>query len=99
MSIQTREELLDALQRLKPELQRRWPIESIGLFGSWARGEATPQSDVDLLVNFSGRITLFDFVEIKQQLEEWLECTVDLVDKSAVNPRLAPYILPEVISL
>jgi predicted nucleotidyltransferase len=99
MAVQTRDELIQRLKDLKEEIFQRWPVASIGLFGSWARGEATPSSDVDILVDFSGRITLLEFVDIKQHLETWLESPVDLVDKSALKPRLAPLILSDLIPL
>jgi uncharacterized protein len=99
----TREELIALLKAKKQELQQEWPIESMALFGSWARGEATPESDVDILISFDGhqhkvkdkRLGLFDYIGIKHQFEDMLGCSVDLVDRVAIKPILKPYILPE----
>ncbi len=104
MTFHNREELIEELRRLKRQLQSVWPIESLALFGSWVREDATPASDVDLLIQFrpgaeSDKIGAFEFVEIQLRLQEALGCKVDLVEKSALKPRLAKYILPEAIEL
>jgi predicted nucleotidyltransferase len=51
------------------DLRRRYPIHTIGVFGSWARGEQSPESDVDLLVTFSEPVGLFAYLELKEELE------------------------------
>lgn len=94
------DELKNQLRQLKTELQSTWPIESLALFGSWGRGDARPDSDVDLLISFKQgkgikRLGLFDFFTIKLSLEKALGCKVDLVEKQALKPNLANYILPE----
>ncbi|WP_414648341.1 nucleotidyltransferase family protein, partial [Dinghuibacter sp.] len=48
----TLETILEKLRAFKPELQRKYPISSLGVFGSYARGEATEKSDVDVAVEF-----------------------------------------------
>jgi hypothetical protein len=67
------------------EICKRNDISYCALFGSFARGEATEDSDVDLLVGFSKRIGLFDFVGIGQDLEEALNRKVDLVTEDGLS--------------
>lgn len=66
------------LQRLKPELVRRYHVRSIALFGSHARGEAGEESDVDLLVEMEP-VTYDNLFELKTFLEEQLEKKTDVV--------------------
>jgi len=60
--------------------------EYIGIFGSYARGEEQPDSDLDLLVRFGKRLTLLDLVGAEQELSEILGIKVDLVTENALSP-------------
>jgi predicted nucleotidyltransferase len=80
----------------KPFLATNWGVDSIGLFGSYARGEATADSDVDLLVTFSRPIG-WEIVDLKDYLEERLGVAVDLVTPRALKPLMAPAIWAEVL--
>ena len=68
---------------------RSMGVVSLKIFGSVARGEAGPESDVDLLVDLDPeqRISLLDYAHIKCELEDMLGCEVDLVERAAVRPR------------
>lgn len=68
---------------------------NIRLFGSLARGEATDESDIDLLVSMKKGRTYFDLVGLWQELEEFLGCKVDVLTDGAVNPYLKKQILAE----
>lgn len=63
-------------------------VASLSLFGSAARDEMTQQSDVDVLVSFTGPATLEDFMGLKEYLEGLLGVTVDLVTDKALKPRM-----------
>lgn len=68
---------------------RKWRIEELALFGSVLRDDFSPESDVDILVTFlpEARVSLFDFVEMKEELEKVLQRKVDLVSKGGLrNP-------------
>lgn len=68
---------------------RRWRIEEMALFGSVLRDDFSPESDVDILVTFSSdaQLSLLDFVEMKEELEETLHRQVDLVSRGGLrNP-------------
>ena len=64
------------------------PVLKVWLFGSYARGEATADSDVDLLVQFdhSSPIGLFAYARMRRELEELLRCKVDLVEEGTMRP-------------
>ena len=89
---------LDIRERILPVL-RRHGIKRAGMFGSFVRGEATPESDVDILVELDGQASLFDFIGIKLELEEVLERRVDLVQYAAIKPLLRDRILSEEVPL
>lgn len=72
-------------------------VGSISVFGSVARGEAGPDSDVDLLVEFSKPMDLFLFADIQEALTTWLGRRVDLVPKSGVMARIRDHVLREAV--
>ncbi len=91
-----RDEVLHCLSDKRAELASLG-VRSLDLFGSVARGEARPDSDVDLLVEFDRPIGLFHFTRVQRRLEELLGCRVDLVMKDAVKPQLRRGILAEAV--
>ena len=97
--ITTKEEILQTLKVLKSELQTRYKVKEIGLFGSFIRGEQSQNSDVDILVEFEVPIGLFKFLELEEYLETRLGRKVDLVSKKALKPRIGRYILQEVMMI
>ena len=72
-------------------------VRSLDLFGSVARGEASADSDVDLLVEFDRPVGLFHFFNVQHRLEEILHARVDLVMRDAVKPQLRERIFAEAI--
>lgn len=66
--------------------------EYIGIFGSYARGEQQPGSDLDILVRFGKRLNLLDLVGLEQDLSERLGIKVDLVTENALSPMIRPFI-------
>lgn len=89
------------LKKHKEELKGKYQIEEIGIFGSCVRGEQKRSSDVDILVEFEpdARISLLDFVGLENYISDLLKIKVDLVEKSALKPRIGKHILKEVIHL
>lgn len=89
----------DVFSRLRGqrELLRRLGVEKVGLFGSFARGEQTAASDVDILVEFErGRKTFDSFMQLASLLEELLGRRVELVTPEALSPYIGPRIIQEV---
>jgi uncharacterized protein len=92
----TREEVQRRLSEQRDELAELG-IRSLDIFGSVARGEAAPDSDVDLLVDFDRSIGLFHFFRVQRRLEQILGCRVDLVMRDAVKPQLRDRIFREAV--
>ncbi len=87
------------LHEMLPELKEEYNVSYIGLFGSYVRGEDTPESDLDVLVEFSRTPTIFRFVNLENYLSDKLGVKVDLVMRSALKPNIGKYILREVEAL
>lgn len=91
-------EALTLLREHEPELKRRFGIAKIGIFGSFARGEERPESDVDILVMFrDGKKTFDNFMGTKFYLEDLFKRKVDLVTDAALKPLIREPILREVV--
>lgn len=71
----------------------------VRLFGSVARGEARPDSDVDLLVQLETGRSLLDLIAIKQDLEDLLGCKVDVVTEASLSPYIREHVLREALIL
>ena len=87
------------LEELKPILEEKFQVETIGVFGSYVRGEQTKKSDVDVLVEFAddAHIGLLKYVEMEIFLSEQLGVKVDLVAKGGLKPILKDLVLSEVV--
>jgi len=93
---------LDRLYQLKSEIYRianRHKAEKVYVFGSCARKEETPDSDVDILVELLPGATLFDLMDIQDGLEGLLHCKVDVVSKRGLHPYIRKNILAEAVAL
>lgn len=66
----------------------RHGVERVGVFGSYARGEARPDSDLDLLVWFSEQKSLLGLIRIERELSELLGVKIDLLTEGAISPYL-----------
>jgi uncharacterized protein len=93
------EDVLIRLRAMQPALRRRYPIRSMGVFGSYARGEQRDGSDVDVLVELDGNIDLIAYAGLQLELSDALGAAVDLVERQALRPRLASRVLAEVVPL
>lgn len=90
-------EIIRILKEQRKELKEHFNVASLSLFGSVARDEASADSDVDLLVEFSEPVGLFQFIELQQRLEELLDCKVDLGTPRSLKPRIKEQVLQEAI--
>ncbi|MGB3512776.1 MAG: nucleotidyltransferase family protein [Microcoleaceae cyanobacterium] len=89
-------ELLAWLSKYRSELQQ-YGVKSIAVFGSVARDEATPTSDIDLLVEFEGVATFDCYMDLKFYLEDNLGQPIDLVIKNMLKPQIKESVLQEAI--
>jgi len=89
-------EVLRVIRERQSELAVRFTVRRIGLFGSFARNNAGPESDVDILVELN-EPTFDHYMDLKFYLEELLHLPVDLVLHDVIKPRLKPIIEQEVV--
>jgi uncharacterized protein len=93
--------LADVLRILRahlPELREHYGVRTLGVFGSYVRGEQRPRSDLDLLVEFDERpLTLIQVIALEQHLSDLLGVKVDLVEKKTLKPAIGRHILQEVV--
>ena len=95
-SMLTKTSILKLLRANSGLMHERFSVRRLGLFGSHARDEASPDSDIDLLVEFETP-TFDHYMDLKFFLEDLFETDVELVMADTVKPRLKPYISQEVI--
>jgi predicted nucleotidyltransferase len=76
----------NTLTRLKPELQKKYPIATLGLFGSIVRDDFTANSDIDMIVEFNGKIGI-EFITLADELEGILNRKVDLVSRGGIKQK------------
>lgn len=93
------EEIKKILSCHKKELEEKYKIKEIGIFGSYVRNEQKKLSDIDILVDFYEVPDLLKFIEIERFLEDILRVKVDLVPKPALRPELRDSILKEAMEI
>jgi uncharacterized protein len=84
------------LHEMLPELKEKYHVSYLGVFGSYVRREQKPESDLDVLVEFSKTPTIFKFVNLENYLSDALGVKVDLVMKDSLKPNIGKNILNEV---
>jgi len=100
INYKNKDEILQILKRHKKELYNKYGIKEIGLFGSFARGDETTKSDIDILVEYKKNLmrTLFDEARLINELEEILKKeNIDLAVKKNLNKYYKDNILKEVL--
>ncbi|OIP92429.1 MAG: nucleotidyltransferase [Syntrophobacterales bacterium CG_4_8_14_3_um_filter_58_8] len=91
-----KQEIIKIIRNKKPEMESRYGVQRLGLFGSYVRGRQRKKSDIDILVTFNRDIDLFDFLDLRKYLESQLQTKVDLVMETALKPAIGKRILSEV---
>ena len=94
-----RQQAIDILAKLKPELVNRFGVTRLALFGSTVRDEASPDSDIDIIVAFDGPATSKRYFGVQFFLEDQLGCPVDLVTEKAMRAELRPFIEREAVNV
>jgi predicted nucleotidyltransferase len=93
------QEIISKLQIEKKNLFDKYKVTRLGVFGSFARGEETPDSDLDILVEFSEIPGMIEFLKTEEYLETILNRKIDLVRENAIRPELKSVIMSEVIMI
>ena len=91
-----KQEIIKIIKNKKPEMESRYGVQRLGLFGSYVRGRQRKKSDIDILVTFNRDIDLFDFLDLRKYIESQLQAKVDLVMETALKPAIGKRILSEV---
>ena len=95
--MKTLSEIKEILRKHKKELREKYKVKSIAIFGSYARGEQTEESDIDIMVEFYEPIGL-KIVDLKDYLESILNVKVDLITKNSIqNPYIKKSIEEDLI--
>ena len=95
------DKIIVKLKGLKPEIEKRYQITEIGVFGSYVRNEQTENSDIDILVSIdkNSELSLLGFCKVENWLSEVLGIKVDLVMKEGLKSGIGKRILSEVVYL
>jgi predicted nucleotidyltransferase len=93
------DQIIMKLRETKPVLKEKYKVKTLGVFGSYVRGEQKEGSDLDILVEFQEPVGLFKFMELEEFLGKNTGVKVDLVSRKALKPRIGKYILEEVINV
>ena len=94
-----RDAIFARLRAALPDLGRQWPIRSLGVFGSFARGDAMEESDLDVLVEFERPVDLSSFLALEAALCSLAGRRVDLVSRAALKPHMGRHVLRELCPL
>jgi hypothetical protein len=94
-----RDTILSRLRQALPSLKTRYPIKSLGLFGSVARGDAASSSDIDILVEFSAPTSLSMFLALETELSVLAGREVDLVSRQALKPYIGANVLHDLVAV
>jgi len=81
----TLDEIKSILTEAKPELQKKYPLSELGIFGSYARGDANESSDIDVLVDFNGVIGM-QYFDLIDDISLLFNAKVDVVSKRGIKP-------------
>lgn len=84
------------LLQIKPEMQQRHAVHSIGLFGSIVRDDFTDESDIDVIVDFNRPVGI-EFIDLATFLESQLGRQVDLVSRKGIKPKYLRQIEEEIV--
>jgi len=84
------------LKELKPELEKKYHVSSIGIFGSVIRNDFSPESDLDIIVDFSEPIGI-SFIDLADLIEKKVNLHVDLVSRKGIKPQYFATIENEIV--
>ncbi len=94
--MQTLHNILQTLRTHKPELQRKYPVARLGVFGSYARGDANEKSDIDIAVEITGPMGL-SFVAMAEEIEALFGTKTDVVPSRSIKPEYLPFVGKDIV--
>jgi predicted nucleotidyltransferase len=97
--VYTPAEIINILKQHKPALSQKYSISELGLFGSFARGDYNAQSDIDILVDFNGKIDGFDYIRLAHEFEDLFNHKIDMVSRRGIKPHYLPFVERNLINV
>lgn len=92
----TLQNIIEKLKQVKPDLEKKYPITGIGVFGSYARGGADLDSDIDIVVHINGTMGL-SFVAMADEIEAILGIKTDVIPMRSIKPEFLPGIEKDIV--
>ena len=92
----TLQTILQKLRQHKPELQRKYPVSRLGVFGSYARGEAVESSDIDIAVEITGPMGL-NFIAMADEIEALFGVKTDVVPLPSIKSQYLPFVEKDIV--
>lgn len=80
------QDIINKLKQLKPALFEKYNLSALGLFGSVVRDDFSPNSDVDIIIDYHNKMGI-EFIDLANYLEDQLEIKVDLVSRRGIKPK------------
>jgi predicted nucleotidyltransferase len=90
------DEIKKVLRDYKSVLKDKYHVNIFGIFGSYVRNEQAPDSNLDILVDFTAPLSLSEFIDMEEELSELLDVKVELLSRSALKPYIGKRILNKV---
>ncbi len=97
--VKSSEYYADLLRHKRPELQKQFAVDALGIFGSYVRGEQDADSDLDILIRFDKLPSLVQWIQLEDYLSQLTGVKVDLVIENGVKPAIGQRIRREVVWL
>jgi uncharacterized protein len=97
ITMYTLDEIKSILAKAKPELQKKYPLSELGVFGSYARGDANEDSDIDVLVDFNGRIGGMNYIGLAHEIAALFKTKVDVVSKGGIKSKYFKFVSEDLI--
>ena len=91
------QQIKEILTKAKPGLQKKYPLSELGIFGSYARGDATEESDIDVLVDFNEPLGLIKYIGLSHQIQDLFNLKVDVVSRDGIKPKYWIYVSKNLI--
>lgn len=88
----TTKNIIDLLKEHKDSLAKKYSISELGLFGSFASGQFSENSDIDILVDFHKNIDGFDYIRLAHEFEDLFKHKIDLVSRKGIKPKYLPFV-------
>ena len=92
----TLQNILQTLRKHMPELQKKYPVGRVGVFGSYSRGEATEKSDIDIAVEITGPMGL-SFVAMADEIENLFGKKTDVIPLRSIKPQYLQYVQKDIV--